>query len=188
MLLGIVYVPIWFALFGYSHAFELLVRIGRWPFLAALILCLLSLLYRYGPCRRAAKWHWVTRRLGVRHHGLAARVRGLLLLCLQLRPLRPVLRLARRGDHSARSGSTSPSTSCCSAPRSTPSSSCRRPWTRRPDRRDRSASGALSSPTTSPADRQATNAPPVRCWRATRPSPAPLEAIRASRPIAAKCV
>ena len=60
MLLGIVYVPVWFALFGYSHAFELLVRIGRWPFLAVLILCLLSLLYRYGPCRRAPKWHWVT--------------------------------------------------------------------------------------------------------------------------------
>ena len=60
MLLAIVYVPIWFALFGYSHAFELLVKIGRWPFLAALVLGLLSLLYRYGPCRRAAKWHWVT--------------------------------------------------------------------------------------------------------------------------------
>jgi membrane protein len=60
MLLAIVYVPIWFALFGYSHAFELLVKIGRWPFLALLVLCLLSLLYRYGPCRRAAKWHWVT--------------------------------------------------------------------------------------------------------------------------------
>jgi len=60
MLLAIVYVPIWFALFGYSHTFELLVKIGRWPFLALLTFCLLSLLYRYGPCRRAAKWHWVT--------------------------------------------------------------------------------------------------------------------------------
>jgi membrane protein len=60
MLLAIVYVPIWFGLFGYSQAFELLVRIGRWPFLAVLVLCLLSLLYRYGPCRRVAKWHWVT--------------------------------------------------------------------------------------------------------------------------------
>jgi membrane protein len=60
MLLAIFYVPIWFALFGYSHAFELIVRIGRWPFLAAVVLLLLSLLYRYGPCRTAAKWHWVT--------------------------------------------------------------------------------------------------------------------------------
>jgi membrane protein len=60
MMLAIVYVPIWFALFGYSDAFELLVKIGRWPFLALLVLCLLSPLYRYGPCRRTAKWHWVT--------------------------------------------------------------------------------------------------------------------------------
>jgi membrane protein len=60
MLLAIVYVPIWFALFGNSDAFEVLVKIGRWPFLALLVLCLLSLLYRYGPCRRVAKWHWVT--------------------------------------------------------------------------------------------------------------------------------
>ena len=60
MMLAIVYVPIWFALFGYSDAFEHFVKIGRWPFLALLVLCLLSLLYRYGPCRRAAKWHWVT--------------------------------------------------------------------------------------------------------------------------------
>jgi membrane protein len=36
------------------------VKIGRWPFLALLVLCLLSLLYRYGPCRRVAKWHLVT--------------------------------------------------------------------------------------------------------------------------------
>jgi len=60
MLLAIVYVPIWFALFGYSDAFESIVKIGRWPFLALIVMCLLSLLYRYGPCRRAAKWHWVT--------------------------------------------------------------------------------------------------------------------------------
>jgi membrane protein len=60
MMLAIVYVPIWFALFGYSDAFELLVKIGRWPFLALLVLCLLSPLYRYGPCRHTAKWHWVT--------------------------------------------------------------------------------------------------------------------------------
>src|SRR6476661_390431 len=60
MMLAIVYVPIWFGLFGYSDAFEHFVRIGRWPFLALLVMCLLSLLYRYGPCRRAAKWHWVT--------------------------------------------------------------------------------------------------------------------------------
>jgi membrane protein len=60
MLLAIVYVPLLFAFAGFSMELELIVRIGRWPFLALLILLLLELLYRYGPCRRNAKWHWVS--------------------------------------------------------------------------------------------------------------------------------
>lgn len=60
MLFAIVYVPIFFAGTDYSSEFEILVKWVRWPFLALLILCLLALLYRYGPCRRAAKWHWVS--------------------------------------------------------------------------------------------------------------------------------
>ena len=60
MLFAIAYVPILFATVGFSSLFEALVRIGRWPFLAGLLLTLLALLYRYGPCRRNAKWHWVT--------------------------------------------------------------------------------------------------------------------------------
>jgi len=60
MLLAIVYVPILFAFTGYSHAFELVISIARWPFLALFAVFLLSLLYRYGPCRRNAKWHWVS--------------------------------------------------------------------------------------------------------------------------------
>jgi membrane protein len=60
MLLVIVYVPIVFAFTGYSHAFELVVTVVRWPFLALFVLTMLALLYRYGPCRRNAKWHWVS--------------------------------------------------------------------------------------------------------------------------------
>ena len=60
MLLAIVYVPILFAVAGYSRALELVVGVGRWPFLALFVLFILSLLYRYGPCRRSAKWHWVS--------------------------------------------------------------------------------------------------------------------------------
>jgi membrane protein len=60
MLLAIVYVPILFAFAGFSHGFEMFVRVARWPFLAVFVLCLLALLYRYGPCRRSAKWHWVS--------------------------------------------------------------------------------------------------------------------------------
>jgi membrane protein len=60
MLLAILYVPILFAITGYSRFFELVVGVVRWPFLALFILFLLALLYRYGPCRRSAKWHWVS--------------------------------------------------------------------------------------------------------------------------------
>ena len=60
MLLAILYVPILFASIGFSSAFELLIWIGRWPFLALLVLSLLALLYRFGPCRRNAKWRWVS--------------------------------------------------------------------------------------------------------------------------------
>jgi membrane protein len=60
MLLVILYVPILFAFTGYSHAFELVVAVVRWPFLALFVLSMLALLYRYGPCRRSAKWHWVS--------------------------------------------------------------------------------------------------------------------------------
>ena len=60
MLLAIVYVPILFAFTGFSRALELVVGVGRWPFLALFVLFILSLLYRYGPCRSNAKWHWVS--------------------------------------------------------------------------------------------------------------------------------
>jgi membrane protein len=60
MLLTIVYVPILFAYAGYSDSFELIVRVARWPLLALVVLIFLALLYRFGPCRRSAKWRWVT--------------------------------------------------------------------------------------------------------------------------------
>jgi membrane protein len=59
MLIALVYVPLLFAYAGFSSAFELLVKVLRWPVLALLVLVSLSLLYRYGPCRRSAKWRWV---------------------------------------------------------------------------------------------------------------------------------
>ncbi len=37
-----------------------MVRVARWPLLALIVLIFLALLYRYGPCRRSAKWRWVT--------------------------------------------------------------------------------------------------------------------------------
>ena len=60
MLLAIVYVPILFAYAGYSHGFEQIIAIARWPLLALLVLSLLAALYRFGPCRRRPKWSWVS--------------------------------------------------------------------------------------------------------------------------------
>ena len=60
MLLAIVYVPILFAYAGYSHGFEQIIAIARWPLLALLVLGLLAALYRFGPCRRSPKWMWVS--------------------------------------------------------------------------------------------------------------------------------
>lgn len=60
MLFALIYVPLLFAYAGFSTEFEFLVRLARWPLLAFLILVTLALLYRYGPCRRAAKWRWVS--------------------------------------------------------------------------------------------------------------------------------
>ena len=60
LLLAIVYVPLLFAFAGYSTAFELIVSVVRWPLLALFMLFLLAVLYRYGACRRTAKWHWVS--------------------------------------------------------------------------------------------------------------------------------
>ena len=59
-LLAIVYVPIIFAYAGYSSLFETVVRVARWPLLALVVLLVLALLYRYGPCRQSAKWRWVS--------------------------------------------------------------------------------------------------------------------------------
>jgi membrane protein len=60
MLLALVYVPLLFAYAGFSSEFEFLVKLARWPLLALLVLVTLALLYRYGPCRRSAKWRWVS--------------------------------------------------------------------------------------------------------------------------------
>lgn len=57
---ALVYVPILFALFGLSDTLELFVKVLRWPLLAAVIVMGLSVLYKYGPCRRAAQWQWVS--------------------------------------------------------------------------------------------------------------------------------
>lgn len=60
MLFAIVYVPIAFADAGHSDAYTTIVKVGRWPFLALLVLSLLALIYRYGPSRSGAEWRWIS--------------------------------------------------------------------------------------------------------------------------------
>jgi membrane protein len=56
----VVATPIVLSTIGLGALGDALLRIGRWPALAAVVLIGLAVLYRYGPSRRAPKWKWVT--------------------------------------------------------------------------------------------------------------------------------
>ena len=60
MMFAIVYVPILFSDAGQTGVYETIIKVGRWPFLALLVLALLALIYRYGPGRSDAEWRWVS--------------------------------------------------------------------------------------------------------------------------------
>ena len=63
MILGLVLVvvlPAVFKAIGLDTAFALAIRILRVPIMAAVIVAALTLLFRYGPNRKLAKWRWVT--------------------------------------------------------------------------------------------------------------------------------
>jgi membrane protein len=46
--------------FGLQSATEWIVVIVRWPLLLAGIVLALAVIYRFGPCRENAQWHWIT--------------------------------------------------------------------------------------------------------------------------------
>jgi membrane protein len=45
---------------GVGAATEWIVTLIRWPLLLAAIITGLALIYRFGPCRENAQWHWIT--------------------------------------------------------------------------------------------------------------------------------
>lgn len=45
---------------GLGGASEVVLRVGRWPVLVAMILLGLATLYRFGPSRRKPRWRWIT--------------------------------------------------------------------------------------------------------------------------------
>ncbi|MBV9782311.1 MAG: YihY/virulence factor BrkB family protein [Acidisphaera sp.] len=52
--------PAIFAFVGLSAYAKNLIGVISWLLLMGFVVFALSLLYRFGPCRRRAKWHWVT--------------------------------------------------------------------------------------------------------------------------------
>jgi membrane protein len=52
--------PIILAAVGLSDFSENLIRYGRWPALALVVLLGLAVLYRYAPSRQSPKWRWVS--------------------------------------------------------------------------------------------------------------------------------
>jgi membrane protein len=56
----VVATPIVLSMIGLGSGADFLLRYGRWPALAIMLLLGLAVLYRYGPSRRSPKWRWVT--------------------------------------------------------------------------------------------------------------------------------
>ena len=52
--------PVVLKFIGLETSTEFLIKIGRWPLLAILLLFALAVLYRYGPSRRSPKWRWIS--------------------------------------------------------------------------------------------------------------------------------
>ena len=57
---GVIVLPLILSPIGLGSATETLTRILRWPVLLIVLLIGLSVLYRYGPYRRVARWQWVS--------------------------------------------------------------------------------------------------------------------------------
>jgi membrane protein len=60
VLAAIVVVPVVLNLFGWGGYSERLLALLRWPGLFFVIAVGLTIVYRYGPSRRPAKWRWIT--------------------------------------------------------------------------------------------------------------------------------
>ena len=56
----IVALPLIFDFLGLSSVAEAIIFYLRWPALVLLLVTFISTLYRFGPCRRHAKWTWLT--------------------------------------------------------------------------------------------------------------------------------
>lgn len=62
---GIVVVPVVLDLLGWGSYSDRLIAVARWPGLFIVMSSSLTVIYRYGPSRRPAKWRWITWGSGV---------------------------------------------------------------------------------------------------------------------------
>ncbi|MBR0874300.1 YihY/virulence factor BrkB family protein [Bradyrhizobium tropiciagri] len=60
MVAAVIVVPLLLQQVGLGTKAELIVRFGRWPILALLLLTALAVLYRYGPSRTKPRWQWLS--------------------------------------------------------------------------------------------------------------------------------
>ena len=56
----VVVAPILLSMVGLSSSTDALIRIGRWPALAIMLLLGLAILYQFAPSRRPPKWRWIS--------------------------------------------------------------------------------------------------------------------------------
>jgi len=56
----VIVAPVALQMIGMGSQTELLIKFGRWPALAILLLLALAVLYRYAPSRRSPKWRWIS--------------------------------------------------------------------------------------------------------------------------------
>ncbi len=59
-LISVGVVPAVLAFLRLDNWAEMLIRVGRWPVMLAAVVVGISLLYRFGPSRKPAKWRWIT--------------------------------------------------------------------------------------------------------------------------------
>jgi len=57
---AVVVIPAMLSFIGFASVGALLLSIGRWPLLLVAFSAFLAVTYRYGPCRKKAKWRWVS--------------------------------------------------------------------------------------------------------------------------------
>lgn len=59
MIFAVGVVPTILALFNLGSDSESILAWARWPVLLVMVACAISVLYRFGPSRHPAKWHWI---------------------------------------------------------------------------------------------------------------------------------